>query len=59
MDYLFLYSFLQFPFILKNIPSIIISGIILLFFIINLFVLIPKINLEADRNFKQKNYTKI
>ena len=30
----------------------------MLFYIINLFVLIPKINLEADKNFKQKNYTK-
>ena len=29
-------------FYFKNMPSIIISGIILLFFIINLFVLIPK-----------------
>ena len=38
--------------------SIITSFIILLFFIINLFVLVPKINLEADRNFKEKNYTK-
>tara|TARA_B100000131_G_scaffold280959_1_gene287212 strand:+ start:146 stop:550 length:405 start_codon:yes stop_codon:yes gene_type:complete len=43
---------------LKNMTSTIISCIILLFFIINLFVLIPKINLEADRNFKEKNYTK-
>ena len=43
---------------LKNIASIVISCIILLFFVINLFVLIPKINLEADRNFKEKNYTK-
>ena len=38
--------------------SIITSCIILLFFAINLFVLIPKINLEADKNFKEKNYTK-
>ena len=45
-------------FYFKNMTSIIISFIILLFFIINLFVLIPKINLEADRNFKEKNYTK-
>ena len=43
---------------LKNIASIVISCIILLFFVINLFVLIPKINLEADKNFKEKNYTK-
>ena len=43
---------------LKNMTSTIISCIILLFFIINLFVLIPKINLEADRSFKEKNYTK-
>ena len=43
---------------LKNMTSTIISCIILLFFVINLFVLIPKINLEADRNFKEKNYTK-
>ena len=43
---------------LKNMTSTIISCIILLFFIINLFVLIPKINLEADRNYKEKNYTK-
>ena len=43
---------------LKNMTSTIISCIILLFFIINLFVLLPKINLEADRNFKEKNYTK-
>ena len=43
---------------LKNMTSAIISCIILLFFIINLYVLIPKINLEADRNFKEKNYTK-
>ena len=27
-------------------------------FIINLFVLIPKINLEADRHLKEQNYTK-
>lgn len=45
-------------FYLKNMVSIIISFIIILFFTINLFVLIPKINLEADINFKQKNYTK-
>ena len=45
-------------FYFQNIPSMIISGFILLFFIINLFVLIPKINLEADRNLKEKNYTK-
>ena len=43
---------------LKNMTSTIISCIILFFFIINLFVLIPKINLEADRNYKEKNYTK-
>ena len=43
---------------LKNVASIITSCIILLFFAINLFVLIPKINLEADKNFKEKNYTK-
>ena len=56
---LFISLFLFYSFFLfKNITSIIISGIILLFFIINLFVLIPKINLEADRNFKEKNYTK-
>ena len=45
-------------FYFKNMTSIIISFIILLFFIINLFVLIPKINLEADKNFKEKNYSK-
>jgi hypothetical protein len=45
-------------FYLKNMVSIIISFIIILFFTINLFVLIPKINLEADRNFEEKNYTK-
>ena len=45
-------------FYFQNMLSIIISSIILLFFIINLFVLIPKINLEADKNFKEKNYTK-
>ena len=43
---------------LKNMASIAISCIILFFFVINLLVLIPKINLEADRNFKEKNYTK-
>ena len=51
--FLFLVSFY-----FKNMTSIITSFIILLFFIINLFVLVPKINLEADRNFKEKNYTK-
>ena len=45
-------------FYFKNIASIITSFIILLFFVINLFVLIPKINLEADKNFKEKNYSK-
>ena len=42
----------------KNIPSVIVSTIIFIFFIINLFVLIPKINLEADRNFNEENYSK-
>ena len=42
----------------KNIPSVIVSTIIFIFFIINLFVLIPKINLEADKSIKNKGYSK-
>ncbi len=38
--------------------SIIISSILLIFFIFNLYVLVPKINLEADKTKKTKNYTK-
>ena len=45
-------------FYLNNITSIIISNIIFLLFLINLFILIPKINLEADKSFNKKNYSK-
>ena len=42
---------------LDNKESLIVSCIILLFFIINLFVLIPKINLEADKIIMKKEYS--
>ena len=45
-------------FYFNNITSLIVSSIIFLFFIINLFFLIPRINLEADRSHKEKNYSK-
>ena len=45
-------------FYFKNMTSIIISFMIMSLFIINLFVLVPKINLEADSHLKEQNYTK-
>ena len=45
-------------FYFKNMTSIIVSFMIMSLFIINLFVLVPKINLEADSHLKEQNYTK-
>ena len=44
-------------FFLENKTSFIISIIIFLFFIINLFILITKINLEADKSINKKSYS--
>ena len=38
--------------------SLIISIIVFSLFIINLYVLVPKINAEADKTFKLKNYSR-
>ena len=38
--------------------SLIISIIVFSLFIINLYVLVPKINIEADKTFKLKNYSR-
>ena len=38
--------------------SLIISIIVFSLFIINLYVLVPKINTEADKTFKLKNYSR-
>ena len=38
--------------------SLVISIIVFSFFIINLYVLVPKINAEADKTAKLKNYSK-
>ena len=43
---------------LENKLSLIVSSIILLLYIINLFVLIPKINIEADKSIKNEGYSK-
>ena len=42
----------------ESLLSIIISSILLIFFIINLYILVPKINLEADKTKKKKSYTR-
>ena len=42
----------------KNLISIFISSIIFIFFIFNLYILVPKINLEADKTIKLKSYNK-
>ena len=42
----------------KSYSSLIISIIVFSLFIINLYVLVPKINIEADKTFKLKNYSK-
>ena len=44
-------------FYLENKTSFIISIIIFLFFIINLFILVPKINSEADKSINKKSYS--
>ncbi len=46
-----------FSFYLKNKVSFIVSTVIFLFYIINLFILIPKINLEADKGINKKKYS--
>ena len=38
--------------------SLLIASIILLFFVINLFILVPKINKEADKTKNLKSFTK-
>ena len=43
---------------LENKLSLTVSSIILLLYIINLYVLIPKINIEADKSIKSKGYSK-
>ena len=43
---------------LENKISFIISIIIFLFFIINLFILVPKINSEADKSINKKSYSR-
>jgi hypothetical protein len=43
---------------LKHKLSLTVSCIIFLLYIINLYVLIPKINLEADKSIKNKGYSK-
>ena len=43
---------------LENKLSLTVSCIIFLLYIINLYVLIPKINLEADKSIKNKGYSK-
>ena len=45
-------------FYLENKTSSIISITIFLFFIVNLFILIPKINLEADKSINEKSYSR-
>ena len=47
------YSILQ-----KNSLSIIFAFIILIFYLINLYFILPKINKEADSNNSQKNYSR-
>ena len=42
----------------KSYFSLIISIIVFSLFIINLYVLVPKINTEADKTFKLKNYSR-
>ena len=42
----------------KSYFSLIISFILFSLFIINLYVLVPKINIEADRTIKLKNYSR-
>lgn len=43
---------------LENKLSLTVSIIIFLLYVINLYVLIPKINLEADKSIKNKGYSK-
>ena len=45
-------------FLEKNSASVIFSSIILIFYLLNLFFLMPKINKEADLTKKQKTYSK-
>ena len=47
------YSILQ-----KNSLSIVFAFIILIFYLINLYFILPKINKEADSNNSQKNYSR-
>tara|TARA_Y100000589_G_scaffold272474_1_gene265561 strand:+ start:193 stop:558 length:366 start_codon:yes stop_codon:yes gene_type:complete len=42
----------------ENLLSILISSIIFIFFILNLYILVPKINLEADKTTNIKGYNK-
>ena len=43
---------------LENKLSLTVSCIIFLLYVINLYVLIPKINLESDKSIKNKGYSK-
>ena len=43
---------------LENKLSLTVSIILFLLYVINLYVLIPKINLEADKSIKNKGYSK-
>ncbi len=47
-----------FSILFKNNLSLVISSIILLFYAINLFILIPSINKEADTSINSQNYSK-
>ena len=42
----------------KSLFSLLMSSLIFIFFIVNLYYLVPKINLEADTTIKSKGYSK-
>ena len=42
----------------KSLFSLLMSSLIFIFFVVNLYYLVPKINLEADTTIKSKSYSK-